>query len=156
MARRSAGRSPHRRRARALARARPGAGGAPRACRRAVSLPSGPTLSRGAAVAVDRVAVVALGDDGRDAGVDVHAVLGVRAVEIAGDVVELREGAAFAERDEQLDVAQGALELGGDALAQVVEALAADGRDEGGVGVAEGELAAALVVEPVGLVEHED
>ena len=50
---------------------------------------------------------------------------------------------------------QRALELGGDPLAQVLEALAGDRAHEHGVRVAEGELGAALVVERVGLVEHQ-
>ena len=74
---------------------------------------------------------------------------------VAGDVVQVRQRPALGVGHEQGDVGQRALELGGDPLAQVLEALAGDRAHEHGVRVAEGELGAALGVDRVGLVEHE-
>src|SRR5215211_5555930 len=78
------------------------------------------------AVAVYRIAAVAIGHDRRQAGADAHALLGVLALEVARVVVQLRERAALGERHEQLDVAQRPLELRGDALAEPVEAFAGE------------------------------
>ena len=69
--------------------------------------------------------------------------------------MQLVQQRALGERHEQLDVGQRALELGQDPLAQLLQPLAGGGADEHGLRVAEAELAAALVVEQVGLVEHE-
>ena len=93
---------------------------------------------RAASRAVDRVAVVALGHDRGQARADADALGGVLALEVAGDVVQLGQRLALGERDEQLDVAAAcARTRRAIALAELVEPLAGDGRDEHGLGVAE-------------------
>ena len=52
------------------------------------------------------------------------------ALEVARDVVQLGQRAALGERDEQLDVAQLALELVGDPLLQLLEPFAGDRADQ--------------------------
>jgi hypothetical protein len=69
--------------------------------------------------------------------------------------VQLGQPAALAVGQQQVDRAEQALELLLDAVAQRVDALAGQGADEDRFGVAEAELAAALVGQRVGLVEHE-
>src|SRR5689334_18902568 len=96
-------------------------------------------VGRGAvAVRGHREAGEALGDRGRHAGADADALRGVGAVEgVAGDVVQLGEPAALGEREQQVDRAQRLAERALDALAEDVEALAGQRRDEHAVRVAE-------------------
>src|SRR3954470_24891036 len=112
----------------------------------------------GGAVAVRRHGepCVALGHRGRHAAADAHALGGVGAVErVAGDVVQLGEPAALGERQQQVDRAQRFAERALDALAEDVEPLAGERGDEHTVRVAVAQLLAALIVDAVGLVEHE-
>ena len=84
-----------------------------------------------------------------------HAVGGLRALEVSGDLVELGQAAALGEGQQQVDAPQRLAELLLDPLAQRVEALARDGGDEHRLGMAEAELLAALGVHRVRLVEDE-
>src|SRR3954453_7201558 len=122
-----------------------------------------PRAVRSGAVGAGAVAVrrhgearVALGHRGRHAAADAHAFGGVGAVErVAGDVVQLGEPAALGERQQQVDRAQRLAEGALDALAEDVEPLAGERRDEHAVRVAVAQLLAALVVDAIRLVEHE-
>ncbi len=85
------------------------------------------------------VEAVQLGD--RHPGVDEDAVLALGPLEVAGDLVQLVQAPALGVGDQQLDLGQRLLEGRLDPLAQLVEALAVDGRDEDGIAVAELDLA---------------
>ena len=60
----------------------------------------------GSGAAVDRVAAVALGHDGRDAGAHADALRRVLALHLPRQLVQLVQQRALGERDEQLDVGQ--------------------------------------------------
>src|SRR3954447_22805392 len=97
----------------------------------------------------------ALGDRRRDLRADAHALGGLGALEVAGQVVQLGQAAALGVGHEQLDRLQRLAEGLLDAVAQLVEALAGHGRGQDALRLAEAEPAAALVVEHVGLVEDQ-
>ena len=105
--------------------------------------------------AVDREARVALGHRRRHAAPDADALRGVRAVEVAGDVVQLGQPPALVEGQQQVHRAQRRAEGLLDAVPERLEPLARERRDQHALGVAEAQLLAALVVDRVGLVEDE-
>ena len=83
-----------------------------------------------------------------------HALGGVLARDIPGEVVQLGQAATVGVGHQQVH-GRSVRELLLDALPKLLQTLAADAADEHGVGVAQAELLAPLLVEQVGLVEDE-
>src|SRR4051794_16417054 len=127
-------------------------------CTRAVSVAAAGSASgcpRRSDARLDRELREALGHGGRQARADLHALGRLLALEVTGGVVQLRQAPALGVGHEQLDGLQGAAERRLDGVLERFEPLPRDPRDEHAVGMAEAQFAAALVVEHVGLVEHE-
>ena len=106
--------------------------------------------------AVDRVAVEARRDHGRQADADAHALRRVAALEVAGDLVQLRQRPALARTGTSSSTSR-SVRSNSAAIRSPSASRPSPVSAETScaVGMAERELAPALLVEHVGLVEHE-
>jgi hypothetical protein len=74
-----------------------------------------------AARAVDREVAEPVRERGGNPRPDEHAVVAIRALEIAGELVDLRKPSALGVRDQQLDLAQRLLERRLDPVAELLD-----------------------------------
>ena len=86
---------------------------------------------------------------------DQDAVLALGPLQVAGDLVQLVQPPALGVGDQQLDLGQGLLEGRLDPLAQRLQPLAREGRDQHRVGMGELDLVALVLAQQVGLVEDQ-